>query len=429
MAPVARCAVVVVMLAVMSGCGEPPRPTPISRADIVLERDREVIEARVPPNATLASILRAHRVSEDLALRMVDATRHAFDPRRLRAQQPYRLEMGMDGLVRLFEYKIDADRFLRIVSGGETAATPTFDATVVPYEKQRATVALRGVIDREHSSLVAAMQAEGENVMLAMSLADVFGGDIDFNNDVQPGDSFELVFEKELSEGEFAGYGAIQAAEFRNDGRVLRAFRFVGPEGQAGYYDEQGRSMKRFFLRSPLKFEPRISSGFSFRRLHPVLGTWRSHPAIDYVAPVGAPVVSIASGVVVHAGWSGGAGNMVTVRHNNGYESSYLHLSAITPGVRPGARVGQGEVIGKVGRTGLATGPHLDYRLKKDGAWVNPLVEHKRLPPGEPIPAHLMAAFQSAREAALGRFVGAPTIAAPAVATATAPTSTAVAHE
>lgn len=424
MAVFSRFAAVVLPLVVVTSCtSAPPPAATASRADIVLEKDSEVIEARVPPNATLASILRAHRVSEDMALRIVDATRHAFDPRRLRAEQPYRLEMGMDGLVRLFEYKIDADRFLRIVVGAEVEP-PTLDASVIPYEKQRATIALRGVIDREHPSLVAAMQARGENVMLAMSLADVFGGDIDFNNDLQPGDSFELVFDKELSEGEFAGYGAIQAAEFRNDGRVLRAFRFVGPDGQAGYYDDQGRSMKRFFLRSPLKFEPRISSGFSFRRLHPVLGTWRSHPAIDYVAPVGAPVVAIASGVVVHAGWAGGAGKMVTVRHNNGYESSYLHLSAISPDLRPGARVGQGAVIGKVGRTGLATGAHLDYRLKKNGAWVNPLVEHKRLPPGEPIPATLMAAFHASRDASVQRFVSVPAHAAPLAASAAAPVVT-----
>jgi murein DD-endopeptidase MepM/ murein hydrolase activator NlpD len=238
-----------------------------------------------------------------------------------------------------------------------------------------------------------------------MALADVFGGDIDFNNDLQPGDTFQVVFEKELSEDEFAGYGAIQAAEFQSGGRVLRAFRFEGADGAAGYYDDGGRSLRRFFLRSPLKFEPRISSGFSFRRLHPVLRTWRAHPAIDYVAPVGAPVLATAGGVVVKAGWSGASGNMITLRHNNGYESSYLHLSAIERGVRAGARVAQGDQIGRVGATGQVTGPHLDYRLRKDGAWVNPLVEHRKLPPGEPIPATLLASFEARRDAALARFV------------------------
>jgi murein DD-endopeptidase MepM/ murein hydrolase activator NlpD len=379
-----------------------------ARHDIVLVRDAEVIESRVPPNATLAGLLRAHQVSEDLAFRIVEAARQTFDPRRLRAQQPYRIERSLDGLIRSFEYRIDADRFLRIVGVGDDEALGTFDVEVVPYEKQRAAVALKGRIDREHRSLVSAVQAHGENVLLAMALADVFGGDIDFNNDLQPGDEFELVFEKQLSAGEFAGYGPILAAEFRNDGRTLRAFRFQVPGGEPAYYDEQGRSLKRFFLRSPLKFEPRISSGFSFRRLHPVLGQWRSHPAIDYVAPIGAPVVAIASGVVVRSGWAGGAGNMVTIRHNNGYESSYLHLSAIAKTARNGARVAQGDVIGRVGKTGLATGPHLDYRLKKHGSWVNPLIEHKKLPPGEPVSAEHQAAFEAARERAVARFAGSP---------------------
>jgi murein DD-endopeptidase MepM/ murein hydrolase activator NlpD len=279
---------------------------------------------------------------------------------------------------------------------------------VVPYEKQRALVSLRGRIDREHPSLVAATAAAGENALLAMALADVFGGDIDFNNDLQPGDSFGLVFEKTMSEGEFAGYGPIVAAELRNEDRVLRAYRFEVPDGEAGYYDEAGRSLKRFFLRSPLKFEPRISSRFSYRRLHPVLGIARAHPAIDYRAPVGAPVVSVAAGTVVHAGYSGGAGHMVTVRHPNGYESSYLHLSRYGASVRAGARVSQGQVIGYVGATGIATGPHLDYRLKKNGYWVNPLEEHRKLPPGDPIPAAYLARFALERDRAGALFLGTP---------------------
>jgi murein DD-endopeptidase MepM/ murein hydrolase activator NlpD len=276
----------------------------------------------------------------------------------------------------------------------------------VPYQKQRALMAVRGLIDRDHPSLVSAVAGRGENVMLAISLAEVFGGEIDFNNDLQPGDSFDVVFEKQFSEGEFAGYGAIVAAEFRNGDRTLRAFRFRTEGGEPAYYDDRGRSLKRFFLRSPLRFEPRVSSGFSYRRLHPVLGAWRAHPAIDYVAPIGAPVVAISSGTVVRAGWAGGAGRMVTIRHNNGYESSYLHLSSIGSGIRRGASVSQGEFIGRVGASGLATGPHLDYRLKKNGVWVNPLLEHKKLPPGEPVPDAQLAAFESARDRAVSLFAG-----------------------
>jgi len=393
----------VVCLACASGCARPAEAPPASGRDIVLTREADIIEARVPRNATLAGLLKAHRISEELVLGVVDAARQAFDVRKLRAEQPYRLELGFDGLVRLFEYKIDADRFLRVVGGPGPVSEPVFDAEVVPYQKQHALVSIQGHIDREHPSLIAAMQAEGEGTLLAMALADIFGGDIDFTNDLQPGDSFQVVFDRLVSAGEFSSYGPIHAAEFRNDGRVLRAFRFEQADGTAAYYDEQGRSTKRFFLKSPLKFEPRISSGFSYRRLHPVLGQWRSHPAIDYVAPVGAPVVAIASGSVVHAGWAGGAGRMVTIRHSNGYESSYLHLSAIS--THRGAHVMQGDVIGRVGATGLATGPHLDYRLKKNGSWVNPLVEQKQLPPGDPIPASLQAVFAAARDLSVSRFI------------------------
>jgi murein DD-endopeptidase MepM/ murein hydrolase activator NlpD len=403
--------------AMIAGCAPPPEAPRVAGRDILLERDTEIIEATVPRNATLAGLLRAHQVSDELANDIVNAAREVFDLRRLRAQQSYRIERSLDGALREFVYKIDADRFLRIVGLGE-AGDRRYDVEVVAYEKQRALVALRGEINRQHTSIVAAIGARGEKVALAMALADVFGGDIDFNHDLQPGDSFEVVFEKVLSEGEFAGYGPILAAEFRNDGRVLRAFRYQAPGREPSYYDEQGRSRKRFFLRSPLKFEPRISSGFSYRRLHPVLGTWRSHPAIDYVAPVGAPVIAVAGGVVVKAGYAGGAGNMITLRHPNGYESSYLHLSAISRGVRPGAHVGQGELIGRVGATELATGPHLDYRLKKNGVWVNPLVEHKKLPPGEPIPHEHRDAFDALLARTVPLFVGAPVETADASAAA-----------
>jgi len=407
-------ACVLVPLAGMA-CGRPaeraadtepsaPRADIALGAELAWGRATEVVHARVPRNATLASLLRAHQVSEELANEIVTAAREVFDPRRLRAEQPYQLRLTVDGLVREFVYKIDADRFLRVVGLGDETA-PRFDVQVVPYEKQRALVSLRGRIDREHPSLVSAVTAAGENVLLAMALADVFGGDIDFTNDLQPGDGFDLVFEKTVSEGEFAGYGRIVAAEFRNEDRVLRAYRFEVPGGEAGYYDERGRSLKRFFLRSPLKFEPRISSGFSYRRLHPVLGVTRAHPAIDYRAPVGAPVVSVAAGTVVRAGYSGGAGHMVTVRHPNGYESSYLHLSRYGASIRAGARVSQGQVIGYVGATGVATGPHLDYRLRKNGAWVNPLAEHRKLPPGDPIPAAHLAGFAEARDRAAALFL------------------------
>jgi murein DD-endopeptidase MepM/ murein hydrolase activator NlpD len=193
----------------------------------------------------------------------------------------------------------------------------------------------------------------------------------------------------------------ITAARFENDGRVLQAFGFTTPGSKPDYYDEHGRSLRRFFLRSPLKSVPQVTSGFSARRMHPVLHTARAHRGVDYGAPAGAPVVAVASGRVVSATFDNANGRMVRLRHASGYESFYLHLSAFAPGIKAGASITQGETLGRVGATGLATGPHLHYGLQKNGVFVNPLREHRNLPPGEPVPASSMASFQNARDRAL----------------------------
>ena len=174
--------------------------------------------------------------------------------------------------------------------------------------------------------------------------------------------------------------------------------RFTLPDGKPGYYDDQGRSLKRFLLKSPLKFDPRITSGFSRGRRHPILNYTRAHNGVDYAAPTGAPVAAVASGTVTVAGWSGGGGRTVKIRHASGYESEYLHLSAIASGVRAGLRIGQGELVGRVGATGLATGPHLHYGLRRNGRYVNPVREHLNMPPGEPVPAVHVAIFNAERD-------------------------------
>jgi len=226
-------------------------------------------------------------------------------------------------------------------------------------------------------------------------MADIFSGELDFSSELQPGDEFRLVVERYTRDGEFAGYGAILAAEFVASGRSLRAYRYTPEGAKPAYFDEDGRSLKRFFLKSPLKFEPRITSSFSRSRKHPILGYNRAHNGVDYSAPSGAPVVSVAPGTVTLAGWTRGGGRTVRVRHNNGYESEYLHLSAMN--VRAGQRVAQGQVVGKVGATGLATAPHLHYGLRRNHAYVNPVVEHRNMPPGEPVPPGELAAFMEVR--------------------------------
>jgi murein DD-endopeptidase MepM/ murein hydrolase activator NlpD len=390
-------------LAQTGGCRpapEPPRPA--RRADIVLRPDTLSVSGLVPRNATLSTLLRDQQLRQEVADRVLTATREVFDPRRLKADRPFRLVRTVDGLLRRFEYEIDEDRFLSVVpSGGGDPAALT--AALVPYRKERALVALRGEINESASSLFAAMDAAGERPDLSIELADIFGGEIDFNTDLQPGDTFGLAFEKIFREGRFSGYGPVVAAEFDNDGRRLRAIRFTVPGGKPGYYDEKGRSLRRFFLASPLKFTPHISSRFSRARFHPILKIYRPHLGVDYSAPMGSPVIAVAAGTVLSAGWSGQGGRTIHLRHPSGYETLYMHLSSIL--VRGGQRVGQGELIGRVGSTGMSTGPHLDYRVRKDGRAMNPVNLLRSMPPGEPIPSAHLAAFMAERDRALSRLI------------------------
>ena len=380
-----------------------PPPTR-QHADIVLPVETQTIEAVVPRAATLETILRQHELPAPLIQAAIESTRAVFNPRHLRAERPYRLVLSIDGLLREFEYQIDADRFLRIVNR-DRSAPEKLDAEVLLYAKETSVVAIRGRIDRDHPSLISAVDAAGEHVQLAISLAELFSGQIDFENDLQPDDAFEVLFETSKYEGQFAGYGAILAARFTNEGKEYQAYRWVNPDTQkAGYYDGQGRSLRRFVLASPLRFTPRVTSGFSRRRLHPVYRTVRAHLGVDYAAPTGTPVVAVASGVVVSAGWAGGGGRQVRIRHAGGFESYYLHLSAFAKGIRAGAHVDQGQLIGRVGSTGTATGPHLDYRLRKNGVFVDPRREHARQPPGEPIPATYLTDFSTARDGMLQQF-------------------------
>lgn len=376
---------------------------PLSRGeDVFLPDDRRFIEGTVPARSHLAGILSAHGLDDAAAGRVIEAVRPAFDPRRIRSGNTYRLVVGGDGTLRSFEYDVDSDRFLQV--NAPVGGDGTLSADLVHYVKEHAEVAIRGFIDGPHTSLVSALNGAGENVALAVEMAEVFGGEIDFNTEVRRGDRFDVLFEKYYRDDEFAGYGDVLAAEFVNAGRRVQAFRFTLPgDDDALYYDEQGRSLRRQFLRSPFRFEPRVTSRFSKRRLHPVLGVYRPHLGVDYGAPTGTPVVAVAAGAVVSAGRSGGSGNMVRLRHTNGYETYYLHLSAFADGIRPGARVAQGQTIGRVGATGLATGPHLDYRMRRDGVFVDPLIEHRKLPPGDPVPERHLAAFHEVRSQALRR--------------------------
>jgi murein DD-endopeptidase MepM/ murein hydrolase activator NlpD len=390
-----------------AGCRD-AAPPPRHAADIVLPDDGRRLDGTIGPGDTFADLLERHRVADGDRQAFLDVVEAAFSSRQLRAHHPYSVTLGPDSRLRELTYRIDPDRYLQVVP---SPSAGRFTTEIVIYRREVGLVAIRGDVDREHPSLVAALERAGEDVGLAVGIAELFGGDVDFYRDLQPGDVIEVLFEQVLRDGVRVGYGDIVAARLTNAGRLLSAFRFQPAGGRPAYYDAAGLSLKRFFLASPLKFEPRVTSGFSYRRLHPVLGIRRPHLGADFGAPKGAPVVAIADAAVVSARYTAGGGNTVTLRHAGGYESRYLHLSAFGAGVRAGARVSQGQVIGRVGATGLVTGAHLHYELLRNGTHVNPVAEQKRNPPGAPIAAGDQPAFAARRAELDQQFVSA--VAAP----------------
>ncbi|MFW5837619.1 MAG: M23 family metallopeptidase, partial [Desulfovibrionaceae bacterium] len=242
------------------------------------------------------------------------------------------------------------------------------------------------------SSLIQATVAAGEEESLALELADIFAWDVDFCRDLRPGDAFTCLVQKRYRQGTLVGYGPILAAAFVNQGTVFEGFRFPDEDDQPSYFDAKGKSLRKVFLKAPLSFR-RISSGFSHRRFHPILKYYRPHTGVDYAAPRGTPVWSVGDGVVVKRGWSKAAGNYIRVRHSSVYTTQYCHLSRFARGAGKGAKVAQGQVIGYVGSTGYATGPHLDFRMYYRGKPIDP--RKVKAPSCDPVPSERMEEFNS----------------------------------
>ncbi len=265
------------------------------------------------------------------------------------------------------------------------------------YVAQRKEVSLEThlvkVVGEIRSSLFEAMDAAGEQDPLTIGFAEILAWEIDFYKDVREGDRFKVVVEKIYKGDQFIQYGTIHAVEYQRGEKFIRGIRY-----HDGYYNEKGVSLRKAFLKVPLRFS-RISSKFSRARLHPILGGLRPHFGVDYAAPPGTPIWAVADGTVTSCGWNDGFGNQVILRHMNGYMTYYGHLSGFGPGIGKGVKVRQKQVIGYVGSTGLSTGPHLDYRLAKDGQFRNPLRE--TFPAGLPIGKGEMETFYQRRDAML----------------------------
>lgn len=344
--------------------------------------DLKKITGVTRPGDTFFDIFKKHGLDMTELFRIRETSAPAFDLGRVTPGQPYSITLDGDSRVLAMEYQIDDGSMLQVKKEAEDFLA---DRVPVPYESRLRLVG--GVVK---NNLVSAV----EDPLVALKLSDIFAWDIDFTTDLREGDSFRLVVEELWLDGAFKKHGGVMAARFINGGEVHSAYRFESG-GRADYYDSDGDSLKRAFLKAPLSYR-RISSGFSSKRLHPVLRTRRPHLGVDYAAPTGTPVSAVGEGAVVFAGWKGQNGNLVILKHPGGYRTYYGHLSRIAGGLRKGSKVAQGQVIGAVGRSGLATGPHLDYRIKRDGRFLNPL--SLDLPRGTPVEQTAMGEFRDFRE-------------------------------
>jgi len=352
------------------------------RESVILPTDQ-----KIKAGENFAAALQKFGLSATEAANASAAAQQAFNLRQVRAGNTITVGRSVEGSLREIDYKIDAGRMLKILPNESG-----YSAEIREIPSKTEVVAVSGRVD---DSLFNAVEDAGESPELALRLAQIFGYDLDFYTDPRKGDTFRVILEKRIyRNGQSAGYGKIFAAEYVNGGKKYQALLFHDPAGQPGYYDADGKSLQKAFLRSPLKYGAPVTSHFSRARFHPILKIYRPHLGTDYGAPVGTPVQAIGSGRVLFAGRKGGEGNAVHIRHANGYETMYLHLSRLF--VRTGQQVEIGKTIGLVGSTGLSTGPHLDFRILQHGQYKN--FERLGLPPSDPVNKKHWPEFAAVRE-------------------------------
>jgi murein DD-endopeptidase MepM/ murein hydrolase activator NlpD len=363
----------------------PPAPTAATSKPTVSSASFGLssINIIVHPNDTLDAIFRRLKLNlADLAsLRALPGLKARLDS--LRPGELLHFTHRDGALVGL-ERRLNEEQTLKVVRDESGLKA---DVLQNPLESRPRT--LRAVIN---SSLFEAVENAGGHDQTAVALADIFGWDIDFVLDIQPGDSFAVSYQELYQDGVYVKDGPILAASFTNQGKQYRAVRYVDPDGNAHYYTPDGRSMHKAFLRAPLEFT-RVSSGFNSARKHPILNLIRAHKGVDYAAPIGTPVRAAGDGRIVYAGPKGGYGNVVEIDHSRSIVTVYGHLSRFAKGTRVGQHVTQGTVIAYVGMTGLATGPHLHYEYRVNGVFKNP--QTVSLPDAESIDARLRDDFQT----------------------------------
>ena len=336
---------------------------------------------------TLGKILYANHIDHPIIAEAVRKSKGIFDFRKVNAGKEYTIISSKDS----------SEKVLYFIYQATSTSYVTIDLTdgvdIYRGEKEVTTKVIRssGVIK---SSLSESVEKLGISPRVSIQLAEIYAWTIDFFK-IQNGDSFNVYYENKYIEGDYIGIGRILAAEFTHKGQKFYAFYYKQNDDYGEYFDEKGRTLRKAFLKAPLDFY-RISSRFSKNRKHPVTGQWKGHFGTDYAAPKGTPIMTTANGTIQSASYTRNNGNFVKVKHNNTYTTQYLHMSKIKPGIKKGVYVKQGETIGYVGSTGLATGPHVCYRFWKNGRQVDPYKQ--KLPPGEPIKEKNRAKYETAKD-------------------------------
>ncbi len=351
------------------------------------------IEKSLARDDTLYSILIDKHISPGEISDLLRASEGIHNLGKIKPGNTLKLEINtVDSTIRCLKYEIDKDHVLVVerTANGFSAKKETIQYDIKVSAKS-------GVIS---SSLFDAVLNAGLASLVALDLSDIFMWDIDFDADIRQGDLFKILLEQKYRDGNCVEDGKILCAEFVNQGKSYPAVLFEDEDGHVDYYDPEGKSLRKKFLKSPLRYKY-ISSRYSKRRLHPILKIYRPHLGIDYAAPIGTPVTAVGDGKVVFTGWKGGYGRFIKIKHNGSYNTTYGHLSRFANGIKQRGYVKQGQVIGYVGSTGLSTGPHLDFRLIKNGRFVNPLTCN--LPSASPVKKRYMEDFKRVKKKMLSR--------------------------
>lgn len=341
------------------------RSAPTLGTGTPMQAAARVVQGEVASGDSMGRILRREGMDAKAADELIRALSPSLELSKIRPGQSFTLHFEADGELREFEFQVSKVRRVRATRGADgTLTSEKLDASTELRQES-----LGGQIE---GSLYRSLQRAGEDTNLVSFFVDVFAYDLNFYVDTHPGDTYRMIVEKEYLDGELIGYGRVLAAEYAGKSGTHRAFWWQQPGSEGGkYFGEAGQSVEKTFLKTPLKFA-RVSSGFNPKRMHPVLHVEKGHWGTDYAAPPGTPIWSAAPGRITFRGRRGGAGNCVIVKHENSLQTIYMHMKGFKSGQKVGTRVRAKDVIGYVGSTGLATGPHLHFGVKKNGHYIDP---------------------------------------------------------